>query len=52
MVASRNRPKGARNGPFGLSVLVLSLMPTQIGYQDLRRVAGPHARGDTARARM
>ena len=23
------------SGPFGLSVLVLSLVPTQIGYQDL-----------------
>ena len=35
MVASRNRPKGVRVGPFGLSVLVLSLVPTQLGYQDL-----------------
>ena len=35
MVASRNRPKGVRVGPFGLSVLALSLVPTQIGYQDL-----------------
>ncbi len=35
MVASRNRPKGARVGPFGLSVLALTLVPTQIGYQDL-----------------
>ena len=35
MVASRNRPKGFRNGPFGLGVLALSLVPTQIGYQDL-----------------
>jgi spore germination cell wall hydrolase CwlJ-like protein len=36
MVASRNRPKGARYyGPFGLSVLVMGLMPRQIGYQDL-----------------
>jgi spore germination cell wall hydrolase CwlJ-like protein len=35
MVASRNRPKGACIGPFGLSVLALSLVPSQIGYQDL-----------------
>jgi spore germination cell wall hydrolase CwlJ-like protein len=35
MVALRNRPKGVRVGPFGLSVLALSLVPTQIGYQDL-----------------
>ena len=35
MVASRNRPKGVRAGPFGLSVLMLSLVPTQLGYQDL-----------------
>ncbi|MEX2036819.1 MAG: hypothetical protein WEA28_16685, partial [Xanthobacteraceae bacterium] len=36
MVASRKRPKGVRYcGTFGLSVLVMSLMPRQIGYQDL-----------------
>ena len=35
MVASRNRPKGVRVGPFGLSVLALSLIPSQAGYQDL-----------------
>jgi spore germination cell wall hydrolase CwlJ-like protein len=35
MVASRNRPKGAGVGPFGLSVLAFSLIPTQIGYQDV-----------------
>ncbi len=35
MVASRNRPKGARSGPFGLSVLVLSLLPTYVGQQDI-----------------
>ena len=35
MVASRNGPKGVRVGPFGLSVLALSLVPTQVGYQDL-----------------
>ena len=36
MVALRKRPKGVRYyGPFGLSVLVMSLVPTSIGYQDL-----------------
>jgi spore germination cell wall hydrolase CwlJ-like protein len=36
MVASRKRPKGAGYyGPFGLSLLAMSLMPRQIGYQDL-----------------
>ncbi len=35
MIASRSRPKGARVGPFGLSVLALVLVPSQIGYQDL-----------------
>jgi spore germination cell wall hydrolase CwlJ-like protein len=35
MVASRNRPKGARVGPFGLCVLVLGGVPTSIGHQDL-----------------
>jgi len=36
MVVSRKRPKGIRYyGPFGLSVLVMGLMPRSIGYQDL-----------------
>ncbi len=36
MVALRKRPKGIRYyGPFGLSVLMMSLMPKSIGYQDL-----------------
>ena len=36
MVLSRKRPKGVRYyAPFGLSVLVMSLMPRSIGYQDL-----------------
>jgi spore germination cell wall hydrolase CwlJ-like protein len=36
MVSSRKRPKGLRRyGPFGLGVLALSLVPRQIGYQDL-----------------
>jgi spore germination cell wall hydrolase CwlJ-like protein len=36
MVLSRKRPKGVRYyAPFGLSVLVMGLMPRSIGYQDL-----------------
>ena len=36
MVVSRIRPRGVRYyGPFGLSVLVLSLLPRQSGYQDI-----------------
>ena len=36
MSVSRKRPKGARYyGPFGLSVLAMSLLPKAIGYQDL-----------------
>ncbi len=35
MVASCKRPKGVVSGPFGLSLLALSLIPTEIGYQDL-----------------
>lgn len=36
MELSRKRPKGLRYyGPFGLGVLALSLVPRQIGYQDL-----------------
>ena len=36
MVVSRKRPKGLRAyGPFGLSVLAMTLMPKQIGYQDM-----------------
>ena len=36
MVSSRKRPRGLhRYGPFGLGVLALSLVPRQIGYQDL-----------------
>jgi hypothetical protein len=36
MVLSRKRPKGIRYCvPFGLSVLVMSLIPRSIGYQDL-----------------
>ena len=36
MALSRKRPKGVRYyAPFGLSVLVIGLMPRSIGYQDL-----------------
>jgi hypothetical protein len=36
MVLSRKRPKGVRYCvPFGLSVVVMSLIPRSIGYQDL-----------------
>ena len=36
MSLSRKRPKGVRYyGPFGLSVLAMSLLPKAIGYQDL-----------------
>ena len=34
MVASRNRPKGVGAGPFGLSLLMLTLLPAQIAHQD------------------
>jgi hypothetical protein len=36
MVLSRKRSKGVRYyAPFGLSVLMMSLMPRSIGYQDM-----------------
>ncbi|MGA7806653.1 cell wall hydrolase [Bradyrhizobium sp.] len=35
MVALRTRPKGARFASFGLGLCVFSLMPNQIGYQDI-----------------
>jgi spore germination cell wall hydrolase CwlJ-like protein len=35
MVASRNRPKGLRAGPFGLCILVFGMVPTRIGHQDV-----------------
>jgi hypothetical protein len=36
MMLSRKRPKGVRYyAPFGLSVLVMGLIPRSIGYQDL-----------------
>src|SRR6516162_4906388 len=35
MVASRNRPEGGLGTPFGLGVLVLLLLSSEIGQQDL-----------------
>src|SRR5438552_259204 len=41
MVASRSGPKGAGCAPFGLAALVMILMPTNVGYQDLAALAAP-----------
>ena len=35
MSVMRNRPKGARFASFGLGLCIFSLMPTEIGYQDI-----------------
>jgi len=35
MFASRSWPKGRHGAPFGLSLLVFGILPTQIGYQDI-----------------
>jgi spore germination cell wall hydrolase CwlJ-like protein len=35
MLASRGRPKGALRAPFGFGVLILLLLPSELGYQDL-----------------
>jgi Cell Wall Hydrolase len=35
MAASRNRPEGGLRAPFGLGVLMLLLLPSEVGYQDL-----------------
>src|SRR5882724_716356 len=35
MAASRNRPEGGLKAPFGLGVLMLLLLPGEVGYQDL-----------------
>lgn len=53
MVASRRRPKGGHGGSFGLSILAMCLLPTQIGYQDLVALMArqPEA-SERARARM
>ena len=35
MFVSRNQPKGARFALFGLGLCIFSLMPTELGYQDI-----------------
>ncbi|MBV8420413.1 MAG: cell wall hydrolase, partial [Hyphomicrobiales bacterium] len=35
MVASRNRPEGGLGTPFGLGVLMLLLLSSEVGQQDL-----------------
>src|SRR5215469_13431068 len=35
MVASRNRPEGGLGTPFGLGVLMLLLLSSEVGHQDL-----------------
>jgi spore germination cell wall hydrolase CwlJ-like protein len=35
MAASRNRPEGGLRAPFGLGVLILLLLTSEVGYQDL-----------------
>jgi Cell Wall Hydrolase len=35
MVASRNRPKGSLEAPFGLGILILVLLTGEVGRQDL-----------------
>ncbi len=35
MATSRERPKGGLAAPFGLGVLTLLLLPSEVGYQDL-----------------
>jgi spore germination cell wall hydrolase CwlJ-like protein len=43
MVASRNRPKGLGAGPFGLSLLMLSVLPAEIAPQDHAALAAEHS---------
>ena len=38
MVASRNRPKGGLQAPFGLGILTLLLLTGEVGHQDLAAV--------------
>ena len=38
MVASRNRPEGALQAPFGLGILMLLLLTSEVGDQDLAAV--------------
>src|SRR5215471_5518468 len=35
MAASRNRPEAGLRAPFGLGVLILLLLTSEVGYQDL-----------------
>jgi spore germination cell wall hydrolase CwlJ-like protein len=35
MSVVRNRPKGARFASFGLGLCIFTLLPTQVGYQDI-----------------
>jgi hypothetical protein len=35
MAASRNRPEGGLRAPFGLGVVILLLLTSEVGYQDL-----------------
>jgi Cell Wall Hydrolase len=35
MVASRNRPEGGLQAPFGLGILMLLLLTSEVGHQDL-----------------
>ena len=35
MVASRNRPKGSLEAPFGLGILIMLLLTGEVGRQDL-----------------
>jgi Cell Wall Hydrolase len=39
MVASRNRPKGGPEAPFGLGILILLLLTGEVGHQHLAAVA-------------
>src|SRR5262245_46826114 len=38
MVASRNRPEGGLQAPFGLGILMLLLLTSEVGHQDLAAV--------------
>src|SRR5437588_228956 len=38
MVASRNRPKGGRQPPFGLGILMVLLLTSEVGRGDLAAV--------------
>jgi spore germination cell wall hydrolase CwlJ-like protein len=40
MVASRERPEGGFMAPFGLGILMLLVLPSEVGYQDLAALIG------------